>query len=89
MSRTFSQQDETAEAPQWVRSTCGICSIGCGVEIGVAGEQIVGVRGVAGHPVNDGRLGPKGLNQYFANRHPSRALYPLIRDRSGELVRAS
>ena len=55
----------------------------------MAGEKIVGVRGVAGHPVNDGRLGPKGLNQYYANRHPSRARYPLIRDRSGELVRAS
>jgi anaerobic selenocysteine-containing dehydrogenase len=39
--------------------------------------------------VNDGRLGPKGLNQYYANRHPSRARYPLIRNRSGQLVRAS
>ena len=89
MSNTFSQQDETAEAPRWVRSTCGICSIGCGVEIGVAGEQIVGVRGIAGHPVNDGRLGPKGLNQYYANRHPSRARSPLVRNRAGKLVRAS
>ena len=85
----FSQQDKTAEVQRWVRSTCGICSIGCGLEIGVAEAGIVGVRGLPGHPVNDGRLGPKGLNQYFANRHPSRAIVPLIRNRSGRLVRAS
>jgi ferredoxin-nitrate reductase len=72
-----------------VPSTCGICSIGCGVDIGVAGGQIVGVRGRAGHPVNDGRLGPKGLNQHYANRHPSRAMQPLLRNRSGQLVGAS
>jgi ferredoxin-nitrate reductase len=87
-TKCFSQQDEV-EVGQWVPSTCGICSIGCGVDIGVAGGQIVGVRGRTGHPVNDGRLGPKGLNQYFANRHPSRAIHPLLRNRSGQLVRAS
>jgi ferredoxin-nitrate reductase len=87
-ARCFSQQDEGA-VERWVPSTCGICSIGCGVDIGVAAGRIVGVRGVGGHPVNDGRLGPKGVNQYFANRHPSRATHPLIRNSSGKLVRAS
>ncbi|HEX8030826.1 MAG TPA: nitrate reductase, partial [Vicinamibacterales bacterium] len=87
--RQFSQQDATAEIQRWVRSTCGICSLGCGVEIGVADQHIAAVRGLPGHPVNDGRLGPKGLNQYFANRHPSRATSPLIRNRSGQLTRAS
>src|SRR5262245_18643604 len=84
----FSQQDE-GEVRQWVPSTCGICSIGCGVDIGVTDGRIVGIRGRTGHPVKDGRVGPKGLNQYFANRLPSRALHPLIRNRSGRLVRAS
>jgi len=87
-ARRFLQRDQ-AEVEQWVPSTCGICSIGCGVDIGVADGQIVGVRGQTGHPVNGGRLGPKGLNQYFANRHPSRAAHPLIRNASGDLVRAS
>jgi anaerobic selenocysteine-containing dehydrogenase len=88
-NKVFSQQDATVQVEQWVPSTCGICSIGCGVDIAVAAGQIVGVRGSARHPVNAGRLGPKGLNQYFANRHPSRAAHPLIRNRSGQLVRAS
>ena len=87
--RCFSQQDEPTEVERWVPSTCGICSVGCGLDIGVAGGRIVGVRGRADHPVSAGRLGPKGLNQYYANRHPSRATQPLIRNRSGQLVRAS
>lgn len=85
----FSQIDAGARVERWVPSTCGICSVGCGVEIGVADGQIAGVRGRVEHPVNHGRLGPKGLNQHYANRHPSRATQPLIRNRSGELVRAS
>jgi ferredoxin-nitrate reductase len=85
----FSQVNEGVSADRWVASTCGICSIGCGIQIGVAGEQIVGVRGRDGHAVSDGRLGPKGMHQYLANRHPSRAAFPLIRNREGKHVRAS
>jgi ferredoxin-nitrate reductase len=85
----FSQIDEGASVERWVPSTCGVCSVGCGIEIGVAGAEIVGVRGRSGHPVSDGRLGPKGLNQYIANRHPSRAMFPLIRNREGKHLRAS
>ena len=64
-SKSFSHQDSAVEVQRWVPSTCGICSIGCGVDVAVADGRIVGVRGTAGHPVNDGRLGPKGLNQYL------------------------
>jgi anaerobic selenocysteine-containing dehydrogenase len=85
----FSQIDSAGSAEKWVPSTCGLCSIGCGVDIGVSGDRIIGVRGRAGHPVNHGRLGPKGLNQYFANRHPDRARYPMVRGASGKLLRAS
>ena len=87
--RCFSQQDETIQVERWIPSTCGMCSIGCGIDVGVAGAHIAGVRGRADHPVNQGRLGPKGLNQYYANRHPSRAVRPLIRNQSGSLVPAS
>lgn len=74
---------------RWVRSTCGLCSVGCGVDIGVAGSEIVGVRGRADHPVNQGRLGPKGLNQHYANAHPNRAMHPLIRTADGTMREAS
>jgi len=67
-------------AARWVASTCGLCSLGCGLEIGVDGDRIVGVRGRVDHPVGLGRLGPKGLAQWRANAHPSRGLYPRIAD---------
>src|SRR6059058_5551683 len=86
--RQFSQIEHGADAERWTTSTCGICSLGCGLEIGVSDGAIVGVRGRIDHPVNLGRLGPKGLNQWYANRHPTRALHPLIRSRN-RLVRAT
>lgn len=84
----FVQQDEGEEPRQWIPSTCGLCSVGCGLEIGTREGTIVGVRGRSDHPVNAGRLGPKGLNQFYANRHPARGPHPLIRSR-GRMVRAS
>ena len=85
----FSQIDEHSEVERWVSSTCGICSVGCGIDVGVQGGRIVGVRGQPGHPVSDGRLGPKGLNQYVANRHSRRGHVPLIRNSSGALMPAT
>src|SRR5512138_1544002 len=77
------------EVERWTPSTCGLCSIGCGVDIGTVGNEIVAVRGRENHPVSFGRLGPKGLNQYCANHHRTRALFPMIRNAKGQLVRCS
>lgn len=86
--RQMSQIEHGVAVERWTASTCGICSVGCGLEVGVTDGRIVGVRGRVDHPVGLGRLGPKGLNQWYANRHPTRVLYPLIR--SGDrLLRAS
>ena len=49
---------------------CVLCSTGCGLDVGVAGGRIVGVRGRAGDRVNHGRLGPKGLHGWEANAQP-------------------
>src|SRR4051794_38428104 len=87
--RLFSQSDATRTASSWTPSVCGLCSIGCGLEIGTDDNEIVAVRGRPNYPVNRGRLGPKGLNQFYANRHPTRALHPMIRNRKGKLMRAT
>jgi ferredoxin-nitrate reductase len=87
--RRFSQADATRAVETWTPSVCGFCSIGCGLEIGSAAGEIVAVRGRGEYPVNRGRLGPKGLNQFYANRHPTRALYPMVRNARGKLVRAT
>lgn len=77
------------EVDNWVYSTCNICSVGCGCYIAVKDNQIVGIKGNAKHPINRGRLGPKGENQFYANNSPDRLLHPLIRSSSGKLVPAS
>jgi ferredoxin-nitrate reductase len=87
--RQFAQVSAGRIVDAWVPSTCGLCSIGCRVEIGVSEGEIVGVRGRPDHPVNAGRLGPKGLNQYYANHHPSRARYPFVRTANGRRERVS
>jgi ferredoxin-nitrate reductase len=64
---------------RWVQSACVLCSNGCGMDVAVAGGQVVGVRGRAVDRVNRGRLGPKGLFGWQANHSPDRltpAVYP-------------
>lgn len=76
------------EPERWVQSACVLCSNGCGLDIGVKNDRIVGVRGRASDVVNRGRLGPKGLNAWEANNSADRLTHPLIR-RAGKLEKAS
>jgi ferredoxin-nitrate reductase len=72
--------EQLEEVPDsWVQSACVLCTNGCGLEIGVKENRIVGVRGKADDPVNRGRLGPKGLHGWVANGSPDRLTQPLIR----------
>lgn len=72
---------------RWVQSACVLCSNGCGIDVAVAGGRLVGVRGRAQDRVNRGRLGPKGLFGWQANRAPDRLTTPLMRV-DGELREA-
>jgi assimilatory nitrate reductase catalytic subunit len=64
---------------EWVATTCGYCSVGCGMHIGVKDGRAVSVRGHDDHPVNHGKLCPKGLAEHHTLDAASRALYPLLR----------
>ncbi|MFN7922671.1 MAG: nitrate reductase [Bryobacteraceae bacterium] len=75
-------------ADRWVSSTCGYCSVGCGIQIGVKDGVAVSVRGTPGHPVNDGKLCPKGLSEHHTLTASNRAKYPLLRE-NGKLDRVS
>jgi len=70
-----------------VYSTCNICSNGCGCFIAVKDDKIVGIVGNERYPVNKGRLGPKGENQWWANNSIDRLKTPLIRH-NGKLLSA-
>ncbi len=57
---------------RWVSTTCGYCSVGCGMFIGVKDGRAVSVRGNPDHPVNRGMLCPKGLSEHhtISRRQP-------------------
>jgi len=64
---------------RWVPTTCGYCSVGCGMFIGVKDGRAVSVRGNPDHPVNRGMLCPKGLSEHHTINADNRARYPLLR----------
>ncbi|MGI9033015.1 MAG: molybdopterin oxidoreductase family protein [Acidimicrobiales bacterium] len=68
---------------RWVRTTCGYCSVGCGMLVGVRGERAVAVMGDPEHPVNRGRLCPKGLSEHHTMAAEGRLLSPRVRRRAG------
>jgi anaerobic selenocysteine-containing dehydrogenase len=66
-------------ADEWVKTTCGYCSVGCGMLIGVKDGKAVAARGNPDHPVNLGKLCPKGLSEHHILSSPGRAKLPMLR----------
>jgi anaerobic selenocysteine-containing dehydrogenase len=66
-------------ADTWVKTTCGYCSVGCGMLVGIKNGEAVTVRGNPDHPVNLGKLCPKGLSEHHVLDAPGRAKQPLLR----------
>ena len=58
---------------------CALCYHSCGVEVSVSNGTVIGVRGQESHPVNKGRLCPKGEAMVEHLYHPDRLKYPLKR----------
>lgn len=71
---------------KWVATTCGYCSVGCGIEIGVRKGKAVAARPLESHPVNRGKLCPKGLSEHYTIGAANRLRYPLLR-KNGKLTR--
>ena len=84
----FGHITETRIAESWVATTCGYCSVGCGMLVGVRDGKAVAVRGNPAHPVNAGKLCPKGLSEHHILNAPGRARQPLLR-KGGTLVPVS
>jgi len=75
----FGSMAEAKIPGTWVKTTCGYCSVGCGMMIGVRDGEAISVKGDPDHPVNDGKLCPKGLCEHESIRADGRALYPMRR----------
>ncbi len=70
------QADHVPE--RWVRTTCGYCSVGCGILLGVKNGKAVTGMGDPDHPVNEGRLCPKGQSEHLTLSAPGRLLTPVV-----------
>ena len=68
---------------RWIATTCGYCSVGCGMFVGVKNGRAVSVRGNPDHPVNRGMLCPKGLSEHHTIGAANRARHPLLRTEAG------
>jgi len=73
---------------RWVATTCGYCSVGCGMFIGVKDERAVAVRGNPSHKANMGKLCPKGLSEHYTLEAENRARTPLLKN-NGKLIGTS
>ena len=77
----FGAVSASRAADRWVRTTCGYCSVGCGMLVGVRDGRAVAVKGDPDHPVNLGRLCPKGLSEHQTLTAPGRLTHPRVAGR--------
>lgn len=70
-----------------VETTCVYCGVGCGIYLGVKGDQIVSVRGDKKRPTNNGNLCVKGRYGFNFINHSDRLTKPLIK-KNGAFVEA-
>src|SRR5438105_5923708 len=75
----FGYISESRVADKWTKTTCGYCSVGCGMLIGTRHGKPVAARGNPDHPVNRGKLCPKGLSEHYVLTAPGRATTPMLR----------
>ncbi|HFD81322.1 MAG TPA: nitrate reductase [Gammaproteobacteria bacterium] len=73
---------------EWKYTTCGYCSTGCSIEVGLDREgKAVSARGVGDADVNRGKLCIKGILEYELFRTDGRGSVPLMRERIHEPFR--
>lgn len=67
---------------EWRYTTCGYCSTGCSIEVGLnkKGEAVTG-RGVGGAEVNQGKLCIKGIFEHELFQSDGRGTVPLMREK--------
>ena len=75
----FGYMSESRVADTWTKTTCGYCSVGCGMLVGMRDGRPVAARGNPEHPVNLGKLCPKGLSEHLMVGSPNRARQPMLR----------
>ncbi len=73
---------------KYVPTTCPYCGTGCGFNLVVKDDKVVGVQPWQRNPVNEGKLCPKGNYSWEFVNNPERLTKPLIK-KDGKFVEAS
>jgi assimilatory nitrate reductase catalytic subunit len=70
------------EAPpdKLVKTHCCFCGQQCGIQLKVAGNEVIGFEPWEDFPFNRGMLCPKGVKRYLQGSHPDRLVTALQRD---------
>jgi len=63
--------------------SCNLCEASCGLEITVANNRVVGIRGDKDDPISQGYLCPKGVALQDLHNDPDRLRKPLRRTADG------
>ncbi len=75
--------EDWVDVPQgperWVTSQCRQCPGGCGIRVRMIGDRPVKIEGNAFHPINRGKLCPKGQAGLLSLNDPDRIHGPLKR----------
>jgi len=67
----------------WKYTTCGYCSTGCSIEVGLNRDgKVVTARGVGDAPVNQGKLCIKGIFEHELFNSANRGETPLLRQKN-------
>ncbi len=84
----FGRQDQKKikildkKVKDWKYTTCGYCSTGCSIEVGLDEEgKAVATRGVANADVNRGKLCIKGIFEHELFEAAGRGSTPIMRDK--------
>ncbi len=67
------------EPEKLVKTHCCFCGQGCGIQLKVRDNKVIGFEPWEEFPFNRGKLCPKGIKRYLQNNHPDRLLDPLKR----------
>jgi len=69
----------TAETTRTAYRTCPLCEAACGLELTIAGEQVIAARGDRDHVFSHGFVCPKGAAFAQLSADPDRLRRPLVR----------
>jgi formate dehydrogenase (coenzyme F420) alpha subunit len=69
--------DAAMKGEALVKTSCKMCPEDCGIDVRLRDGMLISVEGTQEHPVNRGRLCPKGQSILDFVCHPNRLKYPL------------